>query len=43
MKILHRQVKLLAGALQDNDKGTIVGRRSFGKGLGSARNAVGRR
>src|SRR5699024_12116857 len=25
--------EMLAGAIQDNDLGTIVGRRSFGKGL----------
>jgi len=33
--------EILAGALQDNDKGTIVGRRSFGKGLVQQEKSLG--
>ena len=33
--------EILAGALQDNDKGVIVGRRSFGKGLVQQERSLG--
>ena len=32
MKVRHRVQKIVAGALQDNKRSLIVGKRSFGKG-----------